>query len=535
MLSMLGCRTCGKANDLFSRRVFKKYLSVVAQNMLPATYIKQKGINVQPITTTRLQRGETCCSIKTLSTSTKLFSSRKNESEDSTNEENVADFEGDQAFEYDAIAKRFFSVPGGGHRLIVIQPYVKWGQKKKNRTTPDLQLAEAVALVHSLQSWKVVYQLKVPLQTLDKKTLFGRGALESLLEKVRGIESATGIFISIDVLRGYQHRELEELFGLKLFDRYSIVMQIFRERAITKEAKLQVAMAEIPYLWSKMKLMHEGEASRQGYGGPGESYTEMRRRIFADREHKLKVSLEKLRSQRELLRTKRRKNEFPTVAVVGYTNAGKTSLIKALTGEEALQPKDILFATLDVTIHAGVLPSKMKVLYVDTVGFISDIPTNLIESFNATLEDALLADLVLHVCDMSHPDALAQSIEVTRTLQSLNISEKLKSNILVVGNKVDLVGTEDKLQVLGGNILPVSAVTEVGIDILKERIEESILNTTGRKKMVFKVPMGGTEASWLYKEATVTNVKACPENSQFLLMTVTITTSCLEKFKHRFI
>ncbi|XP_071455198.1 putative GTP-binding protein 6 [Hetaerina americana] len=534
MLNLLKLTTCGRSNSLFHRTV-PNIARARTLDVQPRTFVGWSKY-LSNVFKNCYQINNKLSSEKSSSTPTKSFSDEQSHRSGTNDVDMPTDLGGGQELqEYEQIAKRYFTTPGAGHQVIVLQPYVKWGPKKKAKTTPDLQLAEAVALVHSLENWKVVFSLKVPLHSLDKKTLFGHGSLEVLQEKVKSNELATAVFISVDLLKGYQQSVLEEIFGLPIFDRYSVVMQIFRERAVTKEAKIQVAMAEIPYLWSKIHLMYEGEPSRQGYGGPGESYTEMRRRILANREHKLKTALEKLRSQRELLRNKRHKHEYPTVAVVGYTNAGKTSLIKALTGEEALQPKDVLFATLDVTVHAGILPSKLKVLYVDTVGFISDIPTNLIESFNATLEDALLADLVLHVCDISHPDALAQSMQVTKTLQSLNISEKLKSNILVIGNKVDLAGPKDKHQILGSHALSVSSVTHAGVDILKERIEKSLLKITGRKKIIFRVPMGGSEASWLYKEAAVTRVEACPENNQYSLITVIITSACLERFRHKFI
>ncbi|KAG8225693.1 hypothetical protein J437_LFUL001726, partial [Ladona fulva] len=342
-------------------------------------------------------KGSKCCRLRVAVGLREFFTSSKMLKDDFHSDKNRPYKEDSEredsetSLKYEELAKRYFSSPEAGHQVFVVQPYIKWGAKKKKITTPDLQLGEAVALVESLHRWKVVDKMKVPLQSFEKKTLFGTGSLQQLTEKIKQNPFVTAVFVSVELLKGFQHRELEEVFGVPVYDRYTIVMQIFRERAVTKEAKLQVAMAEIPYLWSKIQNVNEGESSRQGYGGPGESYVEIRRRILANREHKLKAALEKLRGQRELLRSNRRKHDFPAVAVVGYTNAGKTSLIKALTGEEALEPKDQLFATLDVTTHGGTLPSRLKVIYIDTVGFMSDIPTHLIESFNVTLEDALLA------------------------------------------------------------------------------------------------------------------------------------------------
>ncbi|PSN40424.1 hypothetical protein C0J52_09261 [Blattella germanica] len=300
------------------------------------------------------------------------------------------------AEQYEDLVRRMFHLPEMGHQVLVIQPYVKWGVSKKRNTNPDLQLSEAVALVDTLKNWKVVDKIKISLNSLDKKALFGTGNLETLKKQIQKNKQVTAVFISVNLLRGIQLRELENKFGLPVYDRYMLVIQIFREHAISREAKLQVALAEILYLRKRIRALSEGKSEHQGaglaaVGGAGETSLEMRKRILNDRESKIKNKIDKLRNHRILLRNRRKKLEYPVVAVVGYTNAGKTSLIKALTGENTMNPQDQLFATLDVTTHAGFLPCQLKVLFVDTVGFISDIPTNLIESFMATLEDAMQA------------------------------------------------------------------------------------------------------------------------------------------------
>lgn len=169
-------------------------------------------------------------------------------------------------------------------------------------------------------------------------------------------------------------------------DRYSIVIQILRLHATSAEAKLQVALAEIPYIWNQMKDLNPSMSRKQGY-----SLNDTQRELLNKREKKIKQEIENIRNHRKLLRSKRKKENYPIIAVVGYTNAGKTSLIKALTDEQTIQPRDQLFATLDVTAHAGILPCKLEIIYMDTVGFMSDIPTGLIECFIATLEDAMLS------------------------------------------------------------------------------------------------------------------------------------------------
>lgn len=189
------------------------------------------------------------------------------------------------------------------------------------------------------------------------------------------------------MLKVVQKEQLEKIFHVPVFDRYNIIMLILKRHAISKHSKLQVALAEVLYLQSRQKKMD----------GSGIAY-ETRKLMLQKREQKIKKAIEKLRHDREQTRNKRKEKEFPVVAVVGYTNCGKTSLIKALTKDANLKPKDQLFATLDVTLHTGALPSTMQVLYVDTVGFISNVPTTLIQCFVVTLEDALYSviNYVLH-------------------------------------------------------------------------------------------------------------------------------------------
>lgn len=453
-----------------------------------------------------------------------LIDIKESSSDDDEQDESFNDF-----------VNRTLRLPETGHQVFIIQPSIKWGPSKKINTTPQLQLNEAVTLIKTLSNWKVVDTKIINLTSFNKKTFFGKGNLEFISNKVRSNKNITAIFLSVNILQPVQHRILEELFRVPVYDRYSIVMLIFREHATTKEAKLQVAMAEIPYMWSRLRGVHEGATDRLGggtsaIGGQGETFIEVQRRLLTTREHKLKEALNKLRTHRELLRKKRSKLELPVVAIVGYTNAGKTSLIKALTGETSLQPKDQLFATLDVTVHTGILPSKLEVLFVDTIGFISDIPTGLIESFIVTLEDAMIADLIVHVQDVSHPDAIAQTEHVMNTLKSLKLPEDLLNNIVNVGNKADLL---DSLNTHEQFL--VSATTGLGLKELKLEIEKSILKATGRFMIKIRVRNGGLELSWLYKEATVVNIEVDENNNQFVFVDVLITQTNLSKFKHIFI
>ncbi|XP_062560863.1 putative GTP-binding protein 6 [Armigeres subalbatus] len=433
--------------------------------------------------------------------------------------------------EYDAVANSAMHVQKrlqNEQNVLVIQPYVKWGPRKSD-SKPEHQLLEAEALVRSLPKWKVEHSIKVPLDSLEKKHLFGAGKLEELKTILSDLQTSgkliTCIFISKGTLTFGQKKLLEQHFKLPVMDRYTIVIQILRLHAISTEAKLQVAMAEIPYIWSQMKdhdKIHLTESQKQ---------------MLRLRERKLKDELVTIRSHRELLRNKRKQKAFPIVAVVGYTNAGKTSLIKALTEEKSLEPKDQLFATLDVTAHAGLLPCKLEVLFMDTVGFMADIPTGLIECFVATLEDAMLADVIVHVQDVSHENFPEQKRHVETTLKSLlrtsgvTHQPKLLDNVINVGNKADLLPDTDG----HGDIQLVSSKTLHGMNDLLKEIERKILQVTGRQKMIIRVPMGGSEVAWLYKNAAVTETAADPVDSQRMLVSVVITEAKLQQFRHQFV
>ncbi|XP_038858979.1 putative GTP-binding protein 6 [Salvelinus namaycush] len=202
---------------------------------------------------------------------------------------------------------------------------------------------------------------------------------------------------------------------------------------------------------------------------------------------------------------------------MGYTNCGKTTLIKALTGDAALQPRDQLFATLDVTVHAGTLPSHMTVLYVDTIGFLSQLPHQLIDSFSATLEDVIHSDLIVHVRDISHPETVNQKENVLNVLRNLQIPDRLMSSIVEVHNKIDLV---DSYEPCEPNSLPISALREQGLEELKIVVEEAIVRSTGKQVLTLPVDLSSSQLSWLYKEATVQEVDVNPDEGSAVVKVI---------------
>ncbi|XP_018428655.1 PREDICTED: putative GTP-binding protein 6 [Nanorana parkeri] len=421
----------------------------------------------------------------------------------------------------------------GAQKIVIVHPDVKWGDKRQRDTTAELLVAEAVALIHSIPNWIVVDKLIMSTKSPDHKYVFGKGNFQTLTEKIKAIPQATAVFLNIERISPLSENELEAAWGVKVFDRYTVVLNIFRYNARTREAKLQIALAELPLLRSllrnEMAHLDQQSGGSRYVMGSGETLMEIQQRLLKERELKLKKALEKLRKKRKLLRTQRKRREFPVISVMGYTNSGKTTLIKALTGDANLQPRDQLFATLDVTAHGGLLPCRMPVIYVDTIGFLSQLPHNLIESFSATLEDVIHSDLLIHVRDISHPEAINQKKSVLNVLSNLNVPQKLLDTMIEVHNKIDLVEEHDTKDAA----IPVSALIGYGLEDLKQRIETEVMESTGRIVATIRVNLESAQLSWLYKEASVQEVKVLPEDGAADVLVI-ITSAAYGKYTKLF-
>jgi GTP-binding protein HflX len=274
--------------------------------------------------------------------------------------------------------------------------------------------------------------------------------------------------------------------------------------------------------------------SKHSKSRKGAEYFDKQRLALNKREKAIKSAIEKIKTQRSILRSNRINGQIPTVAVIGYTNSGKTSLIKAITGTDKLEPKNELFATLDVTAHPTTMPSQLTSMLIDTVGFISDIPTDLIASFNATLEDAALADILILVRDVSNPDHVAQNDNVQKTLERLQITDRLMSNMITVGNKVDNVPESDWDMIRNDGMIPISTKEGLNMAELVNLVDEMLIRVTGRKKESFRVATGSPEYLYLMQSVTVSDIWTDPDDTNYTVIDAIILDYERTRFQKRF-
>ena len=398
----------------------------------------------------------------------------------------------------------------------------------------EARLEEAIGLARAIRL-DVVGAEVARITSPQPSCLFGRGTLENLGGLIS--DNGIGLVVLDGVLSPVQQRNLERRWHAKVIDRTGLILEIFGARARTHEGRLQVELAALSYQRSRLvRSWTHLERQRGGFGflgGPGESQLEIDRRLIGERIARLKRELDGVRRTRALHREARRRVPYPVVALVGYTNAGKSTLFNRLT-RSSVAAGDMLFATLDPTMRRLVLPSGRTAILSDTVGFISDLPTHLVAAFRATLEEVTEADIVVHVRDINHPDSEPQRGDVLRVLVDLGLGELVEGGLIEAMNKIDLVDPATRMSLenhalRNSQSVAVSAVTGEGCEALLALIDRRLDDDVRRVRLDVPLTDGKTLA-WIYRHGEVLGRRDDNEEAH---LSVRLSESDIARLRHQ--